>query len=848
MGKFKQRLVAGLSLTIILSLAACSDSGKKAGTDTDNAANSSYGQIWSVPSTVKLKQTGEDYENKGGMELSFDAVRNEYESVQLVITAEKEVESFVLETSDLIKGNEILSKDNVTVYVQKFIPYADYTGSGYMADALIPMEIADEYKENAVEEGNNGAFWITVYIPKETAAGVYEGSFKLTLKSQDETEELEVPVSVQVRDYTLNDTGTAKTLFSWRYDRVSVGEMDGSIEMMETYYEFFRDYRISLQSLPLETLSGQEFVENVKKYYDEITTYSLLKTVGDISGNILTNEAAVREQIHAVAAESTKGKNFFDKAMIYSIDEPDLEDPVKRAYVMTLNTQLNEFLESCVDEIAEDQSGKYDGFKEIENWKASILEIPNIIPMGTSSVEWLLQNENTEEGQKTLKSLNCICPNFGVFEERLTEKIQKLCEKYDIDLWWYGCVNPVLPAATYHIGDENLLSARTISWLQQKYDIQGNLYWDAAAYTDEASETYNEYINVYEEPYRVSNSDIPAGDGFLAYPGAVYGVYGPLPSTRLMSIRDGLEEYELLKALEETLNGMKDSIGEGFSAETAMNAYYRALAYNGCFMNKDGENGLDFKALRTDLLQMLTGLDQGLGFVMGEVQVENADASFTYYVNEGSTVTINGEKQSAVSGDAYEYKMNLEEATDLEVVVTNAEGKSVTYNRFIASPIYHLNELSDISVIDSIMVTDESSAQLVEDTSNSTDGTAVQFKVKGVVTGNNLVDATFVPSVSVQTSLFGNVKVADMSTIYMDVYNPGEEAINVTIRMYSGAAYTEFGEYLIDPGANTITLNVAQQEFKQMDSVDRIAFEFENTSGDQAAAYEFYLDNIIGEK
>lgn len=812
----KQWLTVVLSMAMTVSLAACGNSKKEA--DADNVTNSAYGQIWSVPSTVKIKQTGADFANKGTMQLSFDAVRNEYESTQLVITASKEVDSFVLEATDLSNGSDVLSKDNITVYVQKFIPYADYSGNGYMADALIPMDAASSYDENSIAKGNNGALWVTAYIPKETPAGVYEGTFKLTLKSGEKTEKLDVPVSLQVRDYTLSDELTAKTLFSWRYDRVSVGELDGSIEMMETYYEFFKDYRISLQSMPLETLSGEEFVANIEKYYDEISTYSLLKTVGDISGNILTNEAAVREQVFAVAAASSVERNLFDKAMIYSIDEPDLEDPAKREYVWTLTTQLNTFLESCVDEIRADNSGKYDKFKKVKNWEASILGIPNIIPMGNSSIEWLLQNEKTEEGQDMLKLLNCICPVFDVFEERNVDKVQKLCQTYDIQLWWYGCVNPVFPAATYHIGDENLLSARTISWLQKKYDVVGNLYWDAAAYTDEKKETYNEYINVYEEPYRVTASEIPAGDGFLAYPGAKYGVYGPLPSTRLMSIRDGMEEYELLKSLEETLTSMKDSFGTEFSADTAMNAYYRALAYNGCYMNKDGENGLDFTMLRTDLLQMLTGLDEGLGFVMGAVNVDNADASFVYYVNEGSTVSINGVEQSAVNGNSYEYSMNLEEATEIEVAVENGDGKKVTYNRFVASPVYYLTD------------------------------TAMQFEVEGVVTGNALIDATHVPSASIETSLFGDVKVADLATIYMDVYNPGTEAIQTTIRMYSGSTYTEFGEFILEPGANTITLNIAQQKFKQMDSVDRIAFEFANAKDGKALSYEFSVEQITGEK
>ena len=56
-------------------------------------------------------------------------------------------------------------------------------------------------------------------------------------------------------------------------------------------------------------------------------------------------------------------------------------------------------------------------------------------------------------------------------------------------------------------------------------------------------------------PYPISSpknriSDTVYGDGSLLYPGSVKGVDGPCGSFRLVMIRDGIEEYEMLTMLE----------------------------------------------------------------------------------------------------------------------------------------------------------------------------------------------------------------------------------------------------------------------------------------------------------
>lgn len=840
-----KRLIAGvLCLVMILSLTACGDASDKT---KEEATNLSYGEVWSAPSSIKVMQD-EEVENKGGATLSFQAVRNEYESCQLFITAKKDVKAFVLEKADLKNGDAVLEAENIEVYWQKYGYYNDTTvGSGYAPDALIPMANAAEHKENAVKTGENGGFWVTIYVPKDIEVGVYEGTFALTADGDKGKETLEIPVSVEVFDYTLTDEVNAETLFSWRYQKAGSGELDGSIEMMTTYYEFFLDYRISLQSLPVETLAGSEMVEKVLKYWDRISSYTVGTPVGSLGYNLHEKPEMIEDQILSLAAASNTDKNLLDKAIMYPIDEPNWTVEATRKNIVHILTTITEYLENCISIIKADKSGAYTEFKKIKNWEKSILDIPMVIPNGIDQTKWIIENENTPEGQELLQAMNCYCPQFDAGNSELFADWFRLAEKYDIELWWYGCVGSRPPLPTYFVGDD-ILNSRTVSWMQKKYDIVGNLYWDTAGYTTNewtVNEGYNAELFDY---YHIGGSGytgmLQSGDGYLCYPGVTYGVYGPLPSIRMMSIRDGMEEYELLLSVESALKEKESSLGEDFSVEETMEMlFYKSLYYLDLYMYRDGEKGLDFTSLRASLLQFAAGFEKGLVFIPLHTEIMGTNGTLTYYVAEGMTVSADGEEQQPISGQKYETKINLEETKSITLTVSNAEGMSYEYITYIGEPKYTLNELSKEAVLAGIETSEGSSVSFVSSDKYSTDGTSIKVNVKGVWTDNDLKNATFVPAVSIQSSILEN-KIADLEELSIDVYNAGAD-FNVVVRFYSGTSYVDVSTTTIKSGKNTLTVAISDLQFEKLDKVDRIAFEFQNAKD---LSCEFYLDNIAGKK
>lgn len=843
MQKFLKKTAAlFLCFIMLLQLAGCGEDGATTGKPAGSGDVASYGTVWSAPSTVKIDQNDVAYANKGAAKLTFNTVKNEYESYQLLISATQDVSAYYLESADLKCGENVLSKDNITIYNEKYVKVAEAAYGSYShPDALIPIDVAMTAGELKIAANQNAALWVTVYVPAQTPAGVYEGTFKLTVENGT----MDIPVQVSVNDYTLPETTSGKTLFSWRYDRIGAGELDSSVEMMETYYEFFLDYRVSLQSMPLESQTREEIVDKLTKYYDKMTTYTIMPEPGEVPGGGTISEKS-QEMIYTIASISSPEKNYFEKAMLYVVDEPKLELAESREYTLAMIKQVNAMLQECVDTIAADTTGTYDNFKAIQGWEDSIMNIPNVIPLVLESATYLVQNAQSEEAKELVEALNTICPVFDVYNDQLAEKLLATCQEYGIEnIWWYGCTGPRAPYGNYHIGDKNLLGARTYSWVQAKYGIEGNLYWDAAAYTDEAEMYYNQFIDVYTAPFRGSHTSWPAGDGFLAYPGAAYGIYGPLPSMRLMSLRDGMEELEMLLALKEQYQALETQYGSDFSAQSSIASIVDMVSFNGSALYADGENGLDFTAVRGSVIDSIVWNDKGIGFVVESISVTGSKAQVSYYASSDCSIYIDDVKQTPVSGCKYSCELDLEKNPSLSLSIVTADGTTYQVNRFISNPTKILQDFENAAVLDHITLSDGCTKEL--STAYATEGSSAHLNIVGKVTGNTLADAAYVPGFAIATDALNEITdLTEVNIMNMDIYNAGTSECKVTVKIYSGASYVSAGEYSIAVGNNTIGIAVSSLKFSAMNTADRIVFEFVNsTDGVTANTYDIYLDNMI---
>ena len=157
----KLKRVATLLLAAVLfsgGLTACrkpADNGTtESGTENGNGRNDTPNRISGVqyctaPSTVKVLLTEKFF--SGSQTLTFKAFRNEYESAQLILSAERNVLDYNVTLNDLTCGDAVLSREQFSVCHEKYIAVSEVYDSlsgceaGMYPDALLPLDTAAEY-------------------------------------------------------------------------------------------------------------------------------------------------------------------------------------------------------------------------------------------------------------------------------------------------------------------------------------------------------------------------------------------------------------------------------------------------------------------------------------------------------------------------------------------------------------------------------------------------------------------------------------------------------------------------------------------------------------------------------
>ncbi|HEX8551550.1 MAG TPA: DUF4091 domain-containing protein [Abditibacteriaceae bacterium] len=105
------------------------------------------------------------------------------------------------------------------------------------------------------------------------------------------------------------------------------------------------------------------------------------------------------------------------------------------------------------------------------------------------------------------------------------------------ETWWYTMAVPRAPYPTWLLDDDSS-SVRVYGWQMARWGISGFVYSMVHGWGPKPLENLQSFAGTN-------------GDGTLVYPGELVGERGPIPSIRLMLLRDAMEDYELLRALPE---------------------------------------------------------------------------------------------------------------------------------------------------------------------------------------------------------------------------------------------------------------------------------------------------------
>lgn len=524
---FKKAYTSILSLIIalLIGLMSSCSGNNPSGNNGDSFVKVDY-DVYSLYVTDKiLRDSDAPAENNLAL-FEITAAKGEWEGDQILVRPTTDVKSCMLSVGKLLlaDGTEFPA-DNIKVYYQKYIEIKTQSDGyvnaklGWYPDMLLPMETAADYKENTISADENQSLFLYANVKADQKSGVYRGIATLTLDGNN----CEIPVSIEVRDVVLPEVKHLKTCLNTDYELMIDGELDDTLDMYEAYMDAFIEYEVDPRILPGtgKVFGVDAFKSAIRKYYDRIASYEIPIEPGGSAWD----PQYLKDNIKAVAEISLEDDvNYFEKARtwLYTVDEADLNGT---------HDLVNE-------RVAE--------FHQIVAYMADEVLAMDISDNNHVSKELLAES---------VRNMKCMVTNY--YSEKLHDIDIYVAgvggHKYDSDMqcytsndWLYSTNSSISPLWNYHIDDmNNLVSTRLLGCMCDEFNIAGVLYYETVYYQAVSFTGGFHYvkINPYEEAMRYPGTN---GDGWILYPGARYGIKGPIASNRLAATRDAVEDYELL--------------------------------------------------------------------------------------------------------------------------------------------------------------------------------------------------------------------------------------------------------------------------------------------------------------
>jgi len=448
----------------------------------------------------------------------LSAAGNEFEAVQLVIRAGDEP---LHEVS--VAVTDLVGPDGATIGQDRIevlrVAYVYLPARDRgYPDPLPPWTPCDVFR------GQNQPAWIDIYVPPDATPGLYRATVSVTAAGAPL---VELPIELTVRDFALPVTPRSRCSFGVytqgieAQHHVAAGSPEYSA-LLTRYYEMLVSHRATPSGLAfgVQTPATERYL-NDPRVNAFIIPYS-------------SDDAELKAWVDTI-----REKGWIDKGYFYVVDEPiqkDQFDLLKRhaERIHALGADLK-IVSPYFREPAFEAEGGVHG-----------------LLTGVCGI-W--------------------CPKVHFYNEEFLTKRQALGE----EVWWYVCWEPGAPYANLYV-DMAGVDHRALFWQQAHYNVDGFLYW-TTTYWEANTGTADPWTDMAT----VKNlSPSVYGDGSVLYPGSKVGIDGPVASIRLKLIREGLEDVEYLRMLEDregrdAVREVTSQVVQGLDAYSKDASQYGAL-------------------------------------------------------------------------------------------------------------------------------------------------------------------------------------------------------------------------------------------------------------------------------
>ena len=697
----KKILTTLLALSFLLSATGCGSG--------DNS-----GDIPFVAGNVKVCTTNnleKVLQNKafdsGDLKLEIKAFQNEHEAAQVIMTPDYDVRSYTLTLSDLTCGENTLEKENFDLYHEKYIELerdvegekkhfynglSPYKDGDMSPDALLPMSVAIEYGENVIAKGNNQGIYVSVKIPKGQPAGVYTGNFTLNVDGNV----TKIPVEVTVWGYEISDETHSRSTWAIMFDNNKYGEANLTKFMEKVYVDNLLDFRLNPQNVPVLLGDATNFKEaKIDEWLDSVVEYSQDPrcsyiniptnaqnnvTVNGVVYSRLTNMDLYSKTLTAIAKRSLKeGINLFEKMDMWLnfLDESEQNGNVDNLEMSTLLMKEKQ-AEFATEWKAAVEAGTWfveEGYSYDKDFANEVIESMRTLKQFVSDASDGVMRDGTrfEAGSEDLDvglnhkdrdayfnhpvSYLTRAQEFDyAYSREFFDDYEAWYNEYyqtdDAEQWLYTGCYPHYPYVNVLL-DCDLMMQRATGWMMQQYDIDGMQMWYSNMYQD--MEGYNTGMKPISDPYaNASRFPETNGDGFTTYPGMPYGIIGPINTMRIHSLRDSMEDYEVLYLLEQEYKQVVEKAGLVYDRHN----FEKMVGYiNETFFEHNrikaeadmNENFLTAREALVSLLDMVTKTET----VITDYEKLADKAVLKFLSTQDTTLTLDGKAVSMETKEGY---------------------------------------------------------------------------------------------------------------------------------------------------------------------------------------------------
>ena len=469
----------------------------------------------------------------------FDAARNQHISIQLALRSPAAIGDIFAEISPL-QGTRGECINGATVHAVGLVVVGSHTKNtpseerigeapGWFPDPLWDFPLA-------LERNRTRSVWATIAVPADAVPGLYHGAILLRAGKRL-LKRVEFRVRVFAAAVPAQET---LKVTNWvnltdKTSRQFYGLAQFSDEwwtLVENVGNVMADHRQNVIYTPLRDLIRAN-VEGGRLAYDFanfdrwVETFRRAGVIGTIEGSHLLDRDGSYDApliVHTLRV--------VDGAVVKAAlppDDPRVEE-FFAGFLSALASHLEQkgwkpiYLQHILDEPHGGEPPYYARFGAV---------VRRFLP-GVTTMDAMDAATMSEELKK-----NCDVwvPQLGQFDGQMDMIAERI--KSGSEVWFYTCLFPTRRYMNRMI-DFPLLKVRLLHWLNFRYGLAGYLHWGWNYWTPEP-------VNDTQPVIDANTELLPAGDAFIVYPDAERkSVYS---SIRLETMREGIEDYEMLQAL-----------------------------------------------------------------------------------------------------------------------------------------------------------------------------------------------------------------------------------------------------------------------------------------------------------